>query len=251
MEPLTLTDPRTGRTIESRFATDAEAVAAVRRMPDDFRGRDFATTLANDFDRYGSLFPGKRYYLHLHASEWRRQEIAAEELLYGDEPTGFSAGAEGRFERIVSFLRPGALYRKEGARVTLISGPYTIAFKRTTEDKTRYPNNYLITGMSGYGENGKKKTALGRIDPLGFWFPTEEGANDPVSQCLLDLFEDSPAACIEKYASNKNCCFCGRDLTDPISKEMKYGPICADLYNLPWSQEEAAGRRMRCAAVGA
>lgn len=251
MEPLTLTDPRTGRRLTSAFANDADAAAAIRRTPEDFRNRDFAIGLANDLDRYGSLFPGKRYYLHLYASDWRRREIEAEELLYGDEPTGFSAGAEGQFERIVSFLRPGALYRKEGARITLVSGVYTIAFKRTTEGATRYPNNYLITGMSGYGPEGKTKTALGRIDPLGYWYPTPEGANDPTSQCLLDLFEDDPRACIEKYASDEWCCFCGRDLTDPTSKEMRYGPICAELYNLPWSQEEAAAKRMRCAAVGA
>lgn len=251
MEPLVLTNPKNGETITSPFATDTHAAAACDRIPADQRDRGYALSLIADLAKWKSLFPGKRWWLHKLGMEQVERERLADELIYGDEPTGFSVGAEGRFERIVSFLLPGALYRAGGARVTLVSGTYTIAFKRTAEGKTRYPNNYIITGMSGYGEHGTTKVALGRIDTLGYWFPTEVGAGDPVSQCLLDLFEDDPRACIEKYASNKECCFCGRELTDPISKEMKYGPICADLYHLPWSQEEAAAKRMRCAAIGA
>lgn len=32
-----------------------------------------------------------------------------------------------------------------------------------------------------------------------------------------------------------NCCFCGRDLTDPESVALGYGPVCAAKYQMPHS----------------
>ncbi len=36
------------------------------------------------------------------------------------------------------------------------------------------------------------------------------------------------------------CCFCSRELTDPASVAVGYGPICADRYGLPYGELRAA-----------
>lgn len=35
----------------------------------------------------------------------------------------------------------------------------------------------------------------------------------------------------------KQCCFCGITLTDPRSRHVGYGPICAENYGLPWGED--------------
>src|SRR6185436_1560785 len=41
-----------------------------------------------------------------------------------------------------------------------------------------------------------------------------------------------------------NCSFCARDLTDPRSTSVGYGPICAQHFGLPWGDTGAAAARI-------
>lgn len=68
-----------------------------------------------------------------------------------------------------------------------------------------------------------------------FW----RDAPNKVKATVLALIEN-PAGFARVYGQRSgNCCFCARELTDPRSLAMGYGPVCAGHYNLPWGEVEA------------
>lgn len=57
-----------------------------------------------------------------------------------------------------------------------------------------------------------------------------------VSTILSELNEDPLAYTKAQGLKYGFCCFCGRELTDPKSVVVGYGPICADTFGLPWGE---------------
>lgn len=53
-------------------------------------------------------------------------------------------------------------------------------------------------------------------------------------QDALSAFAADPAAAATAYGrATGSCCFCARELKDPVSVELGYGPICASRWGLP------------------
>lgn len=51
---------------------------------------------------------------------------------------------------------------------------------------------------------------------------------------LFSLLRDPVQAAKTHAALTGECTFCGAELTDERSKEVGYGPVCAENWNLPW-----------------
>lgn len=56
---------------------------------------------------------------------------------------------------------------------------------------------------------------------------------------FLEAFAKDPAKYATIYGIKTGACsFCGRELTDPRSVTVGYGPICAEHYGLPWGEAD-------------
>jgi len=70
------------------------------------------------------------------------------------------------------------------------------------------------------------------------------GPNDDRKTALVEAltkFAEHPVETARQYGKDtKSCCFCGIGLTDPRSKIVGYGPICAAKFSLPWGEHEVS-----------
>ena len=99
-------------------------------------------------------------------------------------------------------------------------------------NNAKFPNSINITDGKPYGSS----TFYGRIRKDGqvMWNSKIAAGLQSRVNTELSKFADDPAA----YASMQgkaygNCMFCRRELTNPQSLAVGYGPICAEHYNLP------------------
>src|SRR4051812_36304092 len=97
---------------------DAEAATVCERIPAGHRDHNFVRKLVADLRRYGSLFEGKRFWLHsLALAQLDRESPRAADP---------GAGSAGSLPRIAAFLTPASRHLKSGARVTFSSGPLKV-----------------------------------------------------------------------------------------------------------------------------
>ena len=72
------------------------------------------------------------------------------------------------------------------------------------------------------------------------------------SQEIVDAiiaFDADPEGVAKAYAARVgSCSFCCRDLVDPRSLAVGYGPVCAENYGLPWGEEAIDTRGIEVAA---
>lgn len=76
----------------------------------------------------------------------------------------------------------------------------------------------------------------GYLKASGEWVPRTKypSVAEAIGNALL-AFSYSPAKSAGAYGhKHGKCCFCQKGLTDPTSKAVGYGPVCAKHYNLPW-----------------
>ncbi len=223
MESLTLTNRDDTLTTN---LTDAQAAEACNRLPADHRSRTFAAGLVADLRRYGSLFPGKRFWLH---------RLALDQIERENPQANAAPPASGTLPRIAGFLTPVSDTLKSGARVTFVSGPLTVVIKRTGLT-SRYPGHFHVVGTSGFGAT---EVYMGRIGDTGDWFPSRECG--PEVFALLDEFESDPAEYAAAYGRRMGiCCFCHAKLDDPVSMGLGYGPVCGPHYKLKHGKRHLA-----------
>lgn len=80
-------------------------------------------------------------------------------------------------------------------------------------------------------EDGTERGFRGTITPAGD-FKTRDAR--PALVDALRRFACDPVKAAKLYGTETGaCCFCGRELTDPQSVAVGYGPICADKWGLP------------------
>ena len=57
-------------------------------------------------------------------------------------------------------------------------------------------------------------------------------------QEFLSLLCEKPSEFLAECGKDMGqCCYCGKQLDDKRSKEVGYGPVCAEHFGLPWGQE--------------
>ncbi len=220
--------------------TDAVAATACERIPVGHKSYDYGRSLAADFRRYGSLFPGKRYWLHVLASE----QVAREQPQ--PAPGAVPANAAGFLPNIAAFLTPASKKLKSGARVTFESGPLTVSISRVSS-RGKWAGHFYVNGLTGFGADANGSIYAGRISPEGHWFPAP--ACEVAINALLDEFEQNPAQYAAAYGQRTGKCFaCNAKLDDPISIGLGVGPVCSKHYGMPWGKRAlAAALAMRCA----
>lgn len=99
-------------------------------------------------------------------------------------------------------------------------------------EKSRYKGSITVTNGGPFGDN----IYYGRIDPNG---TTEWKRNFSAMQIMeieqaISQFADNPVEYAKLYSQDTgNCMFCAKELTDPQSVLVGYGPVCAETYGLP------------------
>ncbi len=99
-------------------------------------------------------------------------------------------------------------------------------------DKAKNPGSINITDGKPYGES----QFYGRIHKDGTTMFNKNVGTFTITdvQEQLEKFADDPAGYAKLYSNGTgNCMFCCKQLTDPQSVVVGYGPVCAAHYNLP------------------
>jgi hypothetical protein len=99
---------------------------------------------------------------------------------------------------------------------------------------SRYCGELLVTGEERQADG--RRAWLGRVDRDGRYHAgrAASGCTGAIAGALRAFAED-PAGVASAYGREfGRCCFCSRELTDPRSVTVGYGPDCADRYALPW-----------------
>jgi hypothetical protein len=188
---------------------DAATAAALRanlaHMSD--RDRDFATSLLAGFDRFGSFTERQRPYAVKLAAA--REAIAA--------PT------------LAALMKHFQVARSSGLKtpsITIdVAGLGAVNLSLAGE-QSRNPGHLYIKVGDVYA---------GKVAPDGTWQPTREAPAGLVT-ALSDLGDNLADRAAAYGRETGSCCFCSRELTDPRSVSVGYGPICAGHYGLPWGE---------------
>lgn len=97
-------------------------------------------------------------------------------------------------------------------------------------------------GWAGHGQ----RRFIGWIkekDSQTFLTPYRKGDFTPdIVDCLQNFAKDPLQAAKAAAMKLSACCFCGQRLSDEPSKEVGYGPVCAESYLLPWGTITQADR---------
>ena len=86
------------------------------------------------------------------------------------------------------------------------------------------------------GRSRDDRTFFGRIDYSGNFQPHHaQVAAATAIVAALTAFAQDPVGTAKAYGQAfGRCCFCGLELTNKRSRELCYGPICAEKWGLPY-----------------
>jgi len=214
----------TTKSVESPY-TDGEAI----RKLDDYcfdtnigaplNRSSFAVSLANDASRRGGLSELQVAWVHILVVEHEapREAPASAATLKRVRDMIDLAGQSRKFPKV-------NLATESGQRIRL----------SRAGDRSRSPGQINITDGRPYGEN----TYFGKIDLQGHLRPSR--SMTPEVMNFLKEFDANPAAVAAAYGHRTICCcFCTQPLTDERpghSRDVGYGPVCAERYGLPWGE---------------
>ncbi len=99
-------------------------------------------------------------------------------------------------------------------------------------DASKHPGTVNVTDGRRYPEN----TWFGRVLADGTFQPGRD-CDETVVAILRRLAEDPAGTAADHGHRSGSCCFCGRELNDPRSTAVGYGPICAEKWLLPWGED--------------
>ncbi len=128
-------------------------------------------------------------------------------------------------ESIVKLMHAARL-RIKYPKIRLQSDDITIQLS-VAGHKAQIPNSVNITDGKPFGES----KFYGRILPDG---QLKLRIESDIITHELKLFAENPTGYAKLYGKlHGNCMFCSRELSDPQSVVVGYGPICASHYGLP------------------
>ena len=97
-----------------------------------------------------------------------------------------------------------------------------------------------VTNDAAYGSPNRKY--FGLIHPPGRLERGRDCTDDIVA--TLRAFAIDPVKTAKLFGNlTNNCCFCGKDLSNPPSVNAGYGPVCAAKYELPWGDQGSPTER--------
>ena len=126
-----------------------------------------------------------------------------------------------------------ALFDKaNGPRSKIVfSTPEGVGFRLTVAGPdTRAPGTLNITSAGTW----ESREWFGRIHRDGRFEPSRKLTDGAPVVSALTCFAADPAAQAAAYGHDHGvCCFCEAELSDAISIELGYGPVCAKRWGLP------------------
>jgi hypothetical protein len=148
---------------------------------------------------------------------------------------GTAPGSAGQFASIVSFMTQsaGGPSKRE---VVIKHGRTSLRF-RLASLRGNFPGAVIV-------EDAEGDHTLGRIQPDGAFVPS--GRWKPWHQGALEQIAGDPGrAASDSGRLAGRCAFCRRPLASGVSAVLGYGPECATLYRLPYSEKAAEFVRAR------
>jgi Family of unknown function (DUF6011) len=117
--------------------------------------------------------------------------------------------------------------------------PFVVfATYREVEGKTCVDREFKVSQAPEHGKNPgylyvtARGTYVGKLSPEGQFSASREAPAG--MQAALEAFAQDPAQAAIAYGqATGSCCFCAKELSDPVSVELGYGPICATRWGLP------------------
>jgi Family of unknown function (DUF6011) len=179
-------------------------------------GQEFMASVLEQFRRKGSLSEKQGAMLDKLTAE------ALAKAAGGMRPDRKPEPATPVFAKITEMFDKAAEQLKR-PRVVFASDAGEFLVRRAGDESRNPGHLYVILG----GEYA------GKIDPKGRFFAARECPAGVVQS--LTAFNENPQKAATAYGQETgNCCFCARELTDPRSVTVGYGPICAGHFGLPW-----------------
>jgi len=194
--------------VRSKFEDNLEKMIFLsENLPEN---QEFYSSLLTQFTENAGLSSKQWHYIDKFIAENKEKEP-----LYGDfdaiQVMFRIAGEHLKYPKI-------RLVSKEGRYVQLNFLPETQTIK------------VFVDGWQGHG----KRQFCGLITD-GMIVPKSEHMNDDV-KLIIQEFALDPQGVAKAMSLKLGCCtFCGRRLSDPISKRLGYGKTCAKHFNLSWS----------------
>lgn len=171
----------------------------------------FAASLLNQFNRRGSLSQKQWFWVNKLTTESAPASTDTSLAPLADLVTRASANL--KYPKI--HLRPE---------------PSTPIRLSRAGSRARFPGSVNVTNGAPYGDPDSR--FYGRILTDGT-FQAGRDLTPAVRAALTALADDPVSAASEHGHRTGACCFCNRELTDPRSVHVGYGPVCADHYGLP------------------
>ena len=189
--------------------TDAQAIETVSLL----RG-DFARSLTDTVQKQGikSLSPLRLAWFHKLAFEFVNP-VSTADRTYTKAADLLSLQTLFSTAKANGMKKPRVYLKAAGVTITVSAAP----------DKGKNAGFLYVTHEEVY---------YGKISPAGEFFATH--STPPSILDGLKKLSANPVLCAAEYAQITGaCCFCGHLLTDPVSVELNYGPVCAAHWGLP------------------
>lgn len=182
------------------------------------KDESFAKSLIDFFEARGYLSPKQRPYLDTLVERARKVESTKakeiEEIFNGHQIRTLLTTARANLKYPSLKLQTPV----DGNVRFYIAGPLSRSPGYIIIDNGRTPPAKVVYGTIATSGTG----SLRRDSSLAIKGFIRRIAANPVAEAKL---------CGIKFS---HCCFCGLELTSPISLHHGYGPICADNWGLPW-----------------
>lgn len=211
---MNITNPKTNETIDSPFATTADAIEALGKKERGSFADDIYTRAAGG----KGLSQGQLFWLHKLALPEKPQEPAARIDLTGLRRMFAKAAEHLKFPSVL-------LQRVDGAEVKIY----------TAGPSAKYPGSLMVVSRT-YGD-----AYYGRVDADGDFYAGRAADEEMIG--LLSRMSSHPEETAAEYGRlTGRCAFCSSELTDERSTAVGYGKVCASRFNLSWGGKKVASK---------
>lgn len=209
-----------------------ELKANIKKLPEKDRG--FATSLCDQFDRYGRWSDKQHKWAVILADRATGRDVPkghTVEIGVVDKLFEMFDTAERTLKRPNIVIQPNEQFK--GLVKPIVIRP-----------DQRDPNHRVLYVLEQ--QDDWQRNYLGHLTRDGsFTFrPYVKPEDEPEITKLLSFIAEDPYSAIGALGRiTGRCCFCNNSLKDEKSTELGYGPTCARKFGMPWGVRAAANVR--------
>ena len=202
----------------------AVLMAGLDKLP--AKDRKFALSLCDGFYEYGSSTEKQRVWIDKFV-EMIRARTESEPL-----PEPFTPHLDGL---VGLFAKARETRKGRNPRLLLLVDTQELQLSLAAS-WAKVPDCINVMSSGGYGN----REWYGRVMLDGTFQPSRNLSPRTISSVTkaLQAISDDPANSIAEYGLTTGvCAICGYSLTDARSREVGYGPTCAEHWGLPWGSK--------------